>query len=210
MTTAAARGRVRGRAGRGASRPPRRPSPARPSAAPIGPPPARCDRARPSRSSASGRSSASSSPRSATCAARARSRDSRCRSGRVARREPRHRVPLGGADAGRHARRAALPSPARARSRVVPLLLLAGAAAALLHLLATNVFWHVVDPPGSRGTSSAMFFATLAFGGAARLATYLRDRRRDVGPRRLPRVAREGDPGLGARARSSCRRSSRR
>jgi two-component system LytT family sensor kinase len=54
----------------------------------------------------------------------------------------------------------------------VPLLLLAGAAASLIHLTATNVFWLMVDPaPGSR-SFAAMFLATLAFGGAARLATF--------------------------------------
>jgi two-component system, LytTR family, sensor kinase len=55
--------------------------------------------------------------------------------------------------------------------RRVPLLLLAGLAAALLHLLATNVFWHVLDPAAA-GDFAAMFFATLAFGGAARLGAY--------------------------------------
>ncbi len=53
------------------------------------------------------------------------------------------------------------------------LLLAAGAGAALLHLLATNVFWHVFDPRESGSDFAAMFFATLAFGGAARLATYI-------------------------------------
>jgi len=55
----------------------------------------------------------------------------------------------------------------------VVVLLGAGIAAALLHLLATNVFWHIFDPRGSGGDFAAMFFATLAFGGAARLATYI-------------------------------------
>lgn len=55
----------------------------------------------------------------------------------------------------------------------VPALLLAGAAAALAHLLATNVFWHFFDARGSEGDFTAMFLATLAFGGAARLATYI-------------------------------------
>ncbi len=55
----------------------------------------------------------------------------------------------------------------------VPVLLVAGAGAALLHLLATNVFWHFVDPPEFGGGFAAMFAATLAFGGAARLATYI-------------------------------------
>lgn len=55
----------------------------------------------------------------------------------------------------------------------IPVLLLGGAAAALLHLLATNVFWHFVDPPEFGGGFAAMFAATLAFGGAARLATYI-------------------------------------
>jgi hypothetical protein len=52
-------------------------------------------------------------------------------------------------------------------------LLAAGAGAALLHLLGTNVFWHVFDPRQSGGDFAAVFFATLAFGGAARLATYI-------------------------------------
>lgn len=55
--------------------------------------------------------------------------------------------------------------------RRVPLLLLAGVAAALLHLLATNVFWHLADPSAA-GDFAAMFLATLAFGGAARLGAY--------------------------------------
>ncbi len=55
--------------------------------------------------------------------------------------------------------------------RRVPPLLLAGLAAALLHLLGTNVFWRLVDP-ASAGEFAPMFFATLAFGGAARLSAY--------------------------------------
>jgi two-component system, LytTR family, sensor kinase len=54
----------------------------------------------------------------------------------------------------------------------IPALLSAGGAAALLHLTATNVFWHAVGPPEGSGDFSAMFLATLAFGGAARLATF--------------------------------------
>jgi two-component system, LytTR family, sensor kinase len=54
----------------------------------------------------------------------------------------------------------------------IPLLLLVGAAAALVHLTVTNVFWHAVGPPDSSTDFSAMFLATLAFGGAARLATF--------------------------------------
>jgi two-component system, LytTR family, sensor kinase len=54
----------------------------------------------------------------------------------------------------------------------VPLLILSGAAAALLHLTATNVFWQAVDPPDGSRDFLAMFLATLAFGGTARLATY--------------------------------------
>ena len=54
----------------------------------------------------------------------------------------------------------------------IPALVAAGAAAALLHLTATNVFWHAVGPPDSSSDFSAMFLATLAFGGAARLATF--------------------------------------
>ena len=56
--------------------------------------------------------------------------------------------------------------------RSVPMLLLAGAAAALVHLTATNVFWRAVDPTPRSGDFAAMFLATLAFGGAARLATF--------------------------------------
>ena len=55
----------------------------------------------------------------------------------------------------------------------IAVLLAAGVGAALLHLLATNVFWHVFDPRGSGGDFAAMFYATLAFGGAARLATFI-------------------------------------
>ncbi len=55
----------------------------------------------------------------------------------------------------------------------VLVLLGAGAGSALLHLLATNVFWHVFDPRETAGDFAAMFYATLAFGGAARLATYI-------------------------------------
>jgi two-component system LytT family sensor kinase len=59
-----------------------------------------------------------------------------------------------------------------ARVSHVVMLLAAGTGAALLHLLATNVFWYVFDSrPGTDFT--AMFVATLAFGGAARLATYI-------------------------------------
>ncbi len=54
----------------------------------------------------------------------------------------------------------------------IPLLVLVGAAAALVHLTATNLFWHAVGPPDSSSDFSAMFLATLAFGGAARLATF--------------------------------------
>jgi two-component system, LytTR family, sensor kinase len=63
------------------------------------------------------------------------------------------------------------PRAARALWRI-PLLLLAGAAVALVHLTATNVFWHAVGPPDSSSDFSSMFLATLAFGGAARLATF--------------------------------------
>ncbi len=59
------------------------------------------------------------------------------------------------------------------RLTTIPVLLAGGAAAALLHLLATNVFWHFADPPEFGGGFAAMFAATLAFGGAARLATYI-------------------------------------
>lgn len=54
----------------------------------------------------------------------------------------------------------------------VPILVLTGAAAALLHLTATNVFWQAVEPPDRSRDFVATFLATLAFGGAARLATY--------------------------------------
>jgi hypothetical protein len=64
------------------------------------------------------------------------------------------------------------PRSGAAASHVL-MLLGAGIGAALLHLLATNVFWHVFDPRGSGDDFAAMFYATLAFGGAARLATYI-------------------------------------
>ena len=47
----------------------------------------------------------------------------------------------------------------------------AGIAAALLHLLATNLFWAVVDRHRAGPDFVATFLATLSFGGAARLAT---------------------------------------
>jgi two-component system, LytTR family, sensor kinase len=67
--------------------------------------------------------------------------------------------------------RALRPGKATAFWRI-PLLLVAGAVAALLHLTATNIFWHAVGPREAAGDFSAMFLATLAFGGAARLATF--------------------------------------
>jgi two-component system, LytTR family, sensor kinase len=48
----------------------------------------------------------------------------------------------------------------------------AGIAAALLHLLATNLFWAVADRRGAGSDFLATFVATLSFGGAARLATF--------------------------------------
>ncbi|HEY1433912.1 MAG TPA: histidine kinase [Thermoanaerobaculia bacterium] len=47
----------------------------------------------------------------------------------------------------------------------------AGTAAALAHLVLTNLFWSAADPAGGPDFF-ATFLATLAFGGAARLATY--------------------------------------
>ena len=49
----------------------------------------------------------------------------------------------------------------------------AGALAALVHLVATNLFWIAIDPEGEAPRFVATFLATLAFGGAARLATFL-------------------------------------
>jgi two-component system LytT family sensor kinase len=49
---------------------------------------------------------------------------------------------------------------------------IAGALAALAHLVATNLFWHAVDPVGRGPDLFATFLATLSFGGAARLATF--------------------------------------
>jgi two-component system LytT family sensor kinase len=54
----------------------------------------------------------------------------------------------------------------------VPVLLLGGAAFAFFHLVATNAFWYAIDPGELAGSFAAAFLATLAFGGAARLATY--------------------------------------
>ena len=51
------------------------------------------------------------------------------------------------------------------------LLAAAGAAAALAHLVLTNVFWRAADPTGGPDFLST-FLATLSFGGAARLATF--------------------------------------
>jgi two-component system, LytTR family, sensor kinase len=52
-------------------------------------------------------------------------------------------------------------------------LAVAGAAAALTHLVATNLFWRTVDRTGGGTDFVATFLATLSFGGAARLATFL-------------------------------------
>jgi two-component system LytT family sensor kinase len=48
----------------------------------------------------------------------------------------------------------------------------AGVTAALLHLLATNLFWMVADRLPGRPDFVATFVATLSFGGAARFATF--------------------------------------
>lgn len=62
--------------------------------------------------------------------------------------------------------------PRRGRAIVPAALLVFGAAgAALVHLLLTNLFWHLLDPGESGREFASMFLATLAFGGAARLAT---------------------------------------
>ncbi len=54
----------------------------------------------------------------------------------------------------------------------VPLLLVFGIAAALGHLVVTNLFWQLADPVESSRDFAATFMATLSFGGAARLATF--------------------------------------
>ncbi len=56
--------------------------------------------------------------------------------------------------------------------RTVPLLLAAGVAAALAHLVVTNLFWQLADAAERSREFFATFMATLAFGGAARLATF--------------------------------------
>src|SRR4051812_5535862 len=62
--------------------------------------------------------------------------------------------------------------PARGRSVLRGTLLVAGAAAAALsHLLLTNLFWHLLDATEGAREFASMFVATLAFGGAARIAT---------------------------------------
>ncbi len=53
------------------------------------------------------------------------------------------------------------------------LLAAAGVSASLVHLVATNLFWQIFDPLGGGPDFFATFFATLSFGGAARLATFL-------------------------------------
>ena len=52
------------------------------------------------------------------------------------------------------------------------LLAAAGAATALVHLVATNLFWRVMDRGGQSADFFATMVATLSFGGAARLATF--------------------------------------
>lgn len=49
----------------------------------------------------------------------------------------------------------------------------AGTAMALVHLVATNLFWGAVGRAGEGPGLVATFLATLSFGGAARLATFL-------------------------------------
>jgi two-component system, LytTR family, sensor kinase len=53
----------------------------------------------------------------------------------------------------------------------IALLVLAAAGAALVHLLLTNLFWHLLDPGDGTREFVSMFLATLAFGGTARVAT---------------------------------------
>jgi hypothetical protein len=53
------------------------------------------------------------------------------------------------------------------------LLAAAAVAAALVHLVATNIFWVAAGAAGRGPDLFATFFATLSFGGAARLATFL-------------------------------------
>jgi len=56
--------------------------------------------------------------------------------------------------------------------RNLALLAAAGAAASLLHLLVTTAFWAVADAEGRGPDFLGTVVATLAFGGAARLATF--------------------------------------
>ena len=49
----------------------------------------------------------------------------------------------------------------------------AGLGTALAHLVATNVFWRLVDRVGGGPEFFETFLATLSFGGAARLATFI-------------------------------------
>jgi hypothetical protein len=56
--------------------------------------------------------------------------------------------------------------------RNLGLLVAAGAAASLLHLLVTTAFWSVADTAGRGPDFLGTVLATLAFGGAARLATF--------------------------------------
>jgi two-component system LytT family sensor kinase len=56
--------------------------------------------------------------------------------------------------------------------RTVPPLLAAGIAAALLHLVVTNLLWQLADAAEGSRDFFATFMATLSFGGAARLATF--------------------------------------
>ncbi len=54
----------------------------------------------------------------------------------------------------------------------VPPLLVAGIAAALVHLVVTNLFWELADAAERSREFFPTFMATLSFGGAARLATF--------------------------------------
>ncbi len=56
--------------------------------------------------------------------------------------------------------------------KTLPLLLAAGIAAALAHLIITNLYWQTFDAAEGPRDFVATFMATLSFGGAARLATF--------------------------------------
>ena len=164
------------------------------------------------RSSSSGRSSAffhrhpALPPRAVPPAA------PRAALGRAPRGEPRHRLHLGAPDALRHARRAPLAAPAgdRARATASALARRRARPAALVHLVATNVFWRAVDPRGRRRDVRRDVPRDARVRRRRAAGDLPGHRRRDLGHRRLPHATGRRSSRPRSSSASSSRPSSRR